>query len=104
MRWTRILQRHGTTDVELQEGYDADPFEALVRNPDAPHATLSYSLKSNHPDFSRIGVSLSLTIRCPQNERHINMAAELCLRKATELINPATFLLGTPQLPTMPEP
>jgi hypothetical protein len=103
MRWRRILQRHGMDTDELADGWDADPFDMLARGCDPVHATISFSAKANNPDYGITGVQVHVSMMCPQDERSMNLAAELCFRKVIELLNPAAASIGVPQLPTMPE-
>ncbi len=105
MKWSRILQRQGFTPT-AENGEEIDPFLMLITNAvqeNRPPATISYSVKSNHPDYAIVGCQVHVSIHCPQDERSMNLAAEICFRKAIELFNPAAATIGSPQLPQMPE-
>ena len=104
MKWRRVLQRHGMTQQELAEGWDEDPFAMLAHCADQVHSTISFSAKSAHPEYGIANVQVHVSIGCPQDERNMNLAAELCFRKVIELLNPAAASIGVPQLPQMPEP
>jgi hypothetical protein len=106
MKWSRILQRQGFPPT-TENGEDVDPFLMLSMDgadTERPPATISYSAKSNHPDYGLVGCQIHVSIHCPQDERSMNLAAEICFRKAIELFNPAAAVIGSPQLPQMPEP
>lgn len=103
MRWRKILERHGLSQQELAEGWDNDPFAMLAHCADQAHSTISFSAKSSHPDYGIVSCQIHVTVQCPQDERSINLAAELCFRKAIELLNPAAMSIGAPPLPQMPE-
>ena len=104
MRWRRVLERHGVTQQEMMDGFDEDPFAMLAHRCDPVHSTISFSAKTAHPDYSIVSCQIHVTVQCPQDERMMNLAAELCFRKAIELLNPAAMSIGAPPLPQMPEP
>lgn len=103
MKWSKLLKRHGFPDV-YQNGEEVDPFSMLcAANDGKPLATISYTTKTNHPDYGAVSCGLHVSIHCPQDERSLNLAAELCFRKTLELFNPAAAAVGSPQLPKLPE-
>jgi hypothetical protein len=55
-------------------------------------------------EYGAVKCGFTVNINCPQNEKSIDMAAEMVFRKALELTNDAASQLGLPSLPPFQEP
>ncbi len=101
MKWARFMKRHGY-QVE-DTGVEYDPFMTLAAQAQAggqPTASISYNI-GTAIDFGQVKCGVNITIHCPQNEKAIDMAAELAFRKGVELANDGASHLGLPTLPTL---
>jgi hypothetical protein len=83
MKWERVVEKLG--QQQTAEGLAQDPFFYLGSVP-GPKAKVSFSVGRSiaYGDFK---CSATVTIECPQNEAHINIAAEIACDKAKELVN-----------------
>lgn len=104
MKWARTLIRRGFLKEEV--GNDPDPFQFLgeaANSSPSGIAELEFNLRTS-TDYGQISCSVSLRIRCPQNEPCIDLAGEIGYRKALELVNAGASQAGTPPLPPFEEP
>lgn len=83
MKWQRIIEQLGK--VQTAEGLATDPFFYLGSCP-GPKARITVSIGRSiaYADFK---TSVSVTLECPQNEQHINIATEIATDKAKELVD-----------------
>jgi len=98
------MRRHGY-QVE-DSGVEYDPFATLAAQAQAsgmPTSSLTYNL-GTALQYGEVKCGLSITIHCPQNEKLIDMAAELAFRKGVELTNDGASHLGIPLLPVPEDP
>lgn len=102
MNWSLVIRRHGY-ESEERSGMEPDPFQMLYAKGEAP-VPVGFTIKTNHPDYGAVSCQLHITIHCPQDERSINLAAEVCFRKAVELFNVAAPAVGAPAVPPLPPP
>lgn len=99
-----MFRRYGHHQVE--EGVEYDPFAFLAQQAQArgePVADVT-ATPFNGTDYNQVGCRISVTIRCPQDEKSIDMAGEIAFRKALELTNAAASQLEIPPLPDFVEP
>jgi hypothetical protein len=91
MKWQRIVERLGKP--QTTEGLASDPFFYLGSCP-GPKARISVSIGRSlaYGDFK---ASVTVTIECPQNEEHINIAAEIADDKAKELVDDVFCAVAT---------
>ncbi len=101
MNWKRTLVRAGY--IKEDSGEVPDPLAMLAFHAGATPAELEYQLRTG-TDFSQSYCAVRLNIRCPQDERSINLAAEVVFRKALELVNDGASQIEVPLLPTFKEP
>jgi hypothetical protein len=104
VKWNRAFQRAGY--VTEESGTAFDPFSHLsitARADGRGTAKVSFTVGSSR-EYGEIKCSATVTIECPQDEKHINMAGECAYRKALELTNDAASQLEIPQLPAFVEP
>ncbi len=99
MKWNRVLERNGYK-IE-QSAVEYDPFLLLAqqtaqRGEPASHVSMT---TTNGADFGQLKVTAMVSIGCPQDERSINLAAEIAFRKVLELTNDASSHLGLQPLP-----
>lgn len=88
MKWEGIIQK--INEAREIVGYEPDPFENLGRNTGNPLlesvATVSSTFRRS-AQYSEVVVSFTVTVRCPQTERFLDLAGELVYEKARELTN-----------------
>lgn len=83
MKWQKIIERLQT--AQTVEGLSQDPFHYLGAVP-GPKARITYGV-SRSIEYGAIKCSVTVAIDCPQNEEHMNIAAEIAYDKAVELVN-----------------
>lgn len=89
MNWEGVIQQ--LNEAREIIGFEPDPFEQLGRSSDnnpmlAPTASVSSTVRRAMP-YSEFVVSFTVTLRCPQGERFLNLAGQLAYEKAKELVN-----------------
>lgn len=102
MNWSLVLRRHGCVHEE-RSGIEPDPFQLLHAKGEA-NVPIGFTIKTSHPDYGAVSCQMHITIHCPQDEQSINLAAEVCFRKAVELFNCAAPAIGAPAVPPLPAP
>jgi len=103
MNWNRVLERHG---YRFEQGAaEYDPFLLLaqqVTQKGEPPAHISLTA-TNGGDFGQLKVTAMVSITCSQDERSINLAAEIAFRKVIELVNDGSSHVGLNPLPVLPD-
>lgn len=97
MKWHSFWRRHGFASVE-KEGYLPDPFVHLARDAkQRGEATANIHCHlDNGIDYGQTKVGFSATVTCPQDEKSMDMAAELVFRKSHEWVTSASQQLEIP--------
>ena len=104
MKWHSFWKRNGYA-VE-QSGTMPDPFAALAAaatQAGLPSSTVHCHL-DNGIDYGQTKCGFSATITCPQDEKSMDMAAELVFRKSHEWVTAASSQLEIPPPPPFEEP
>ena len=104
MKWSSYWKRHGYA-VE-HNGVIPDPFTALAAQAvrDGLPTTNIHCHLDNGIDYGQTKVGFSATITCPQDEKSMDMAAELVFRKSHEWVTSASSQLEIPPPPPFEEP
>jgi hypothetical protein len=105
MKWKSFWQRHGYAPVE-NEGVLPDPFAALAaqaKQQGEPTVAINGRL-DNGIDYGQTKCGFSATIHCPQDEKSMDMAAELVFRKTHEWVTAASQQLEIPPPVPFEEP
>lgn len=100
-----MLHRRGFVP-HREEGVSYDPFYMLAQQAHQDGggiARVSFTVGTAR-EYGEIKCSATVTIECPQDEKHIDTAGEAAYRKALELTNAAASQLEIPQLPAFEEP
>ena len=93
------MEQQGST-IEHNEGIQQDPFwrirtkTGIQQNSDARITmTVGRALQ-----YGELKCSASVSIECPQQEAHINLAGELAFTKALELVNDGMARFGVDRI------
>lgn len=100
-----MLKRRGFVP-HSENGTSYDPFyllSQLARQNGGGIARVSFTVGTSR-EFGEVKCSATVSIECPQDEKHIDAAGESVYRKALELTNAAATQLEIPQLPEFVEP
>lgn len=97
MKWRSFWVRHGFAPVE-QEGVSPDPFSLLAAKAQqqGEATTNVHCHLDNGIDYGQTKCGFGATINCPQDEKSMDMAAELVFRKAHEWVTSASSQLEIP--------
>lgn len=95
MNWQGVVQRLG--QVQTVESLARDPFYYFAASP-GPKAKIS-STVGRSLSYGDVKVSFTVTIECPQNEHHMNIAAEIAGDKAAELVDEVFLKISPDALP-----
>ncbi len=100
-----MLKRAGYEVTEVA-GSSYDPFQMLAtaaQQRGLPTSSISCNMATSG-EYGAPKVGFTVNIHCPQDERSMNMAAEMVFRKALELTNDGASQIGAPMLAPFTEP
>jgi len=93
------MEQQGSV-VEHDEGIQQDPFWRIrVQDPSRPDSEARVSMALGRSlQYGELKCSASVSIGCPQQEAHINLAGELAFTKALELVNDGMARFGVDRI------
>jgi len=93
MNWNRVLERHGYRFEQELLNMTVPPTRPAGTQKGEPPAHISLTA-TNGGDFGQLKVTAMVSITCSQDERSINLAAEIAFRKVIELVNDGSSHVG----------
>lgn len=86
MRWELVEQK--INEIVTNAGAEFDPFERMAYwSGESKHESRIAMTVKRSLGYGEFSVSATVSMSCPQNERFIDLAAEVAYTKALELVN-----------------